>query len=211
ILYKSGLEKFIFLGSMNEYGDRIGPLYEEMKPMGWITNYAKGKIDVAKFGFEKAKEMDKKFIHIRLFYTYGAVYRKNTLIQDLYHGYKKNTKISLGHCEHYRDYVYVSDVVKGIRLLRNINESTTVNLGSGKAIKLKEFVNLFWKILGGKPEMLHFGDKPIKKEQPQPNCFANLDKLEALIKWKPSISLEEGIKLTIKELDNRYSNTIDVG
>ncbi len=205
VLYKAGLEKFVFLGSINEYGDQVGPLYEEMGPKGEITNYAKGKIEVAKFGFEKDKEMKKKFIHIRLSYTYGPVLRKGSLIQDLYWAKKKNLEISLGHCEHYRDYIHVSDALTGIKLLCNVKESTTVNLGSGKAIKLKEFVKLFWKILDGNPEKLHFGKKKPKKEQPQPNCFANLDKLEKITGWKPSIDLEEGIRNTVRELDNKYS------
>jgi UDP-glucose 4-epimerase len=206
ILYKAGLDKFVFLGSMNEYGDRVGSLYEEMGSMGEITNYAKGKIEVAKFGFEKAKEMNRKFIHVRLFYTYGPVQKEGTLIQDLYTSYKKNTDVSLGLCEHYRDYIHVSDVVKGIRLLCNVEESNTVNLGSGKSIQLKEFVSLFWKILGGNPEKLHFGVKPPKKEQPQPYCFANLDKLIKLTGWKPSISLEEGIRMTVQELEKHSIN-----
>ncbi len=207
VLYNTGLDKFIFLGSMNEYGDRIGPLSEEMEPQGEITNYAKGKIEVASYGFEKAKKMNKKFIHIRLFYTIGRMQEEGSLIRDLYFGYKNNTRISLGPCEHYRDYVSVSDVVKGIRLLCDVDESTTVNLGSGKAIKLKDFVSIFWRMLDGKSEMLHFGEKTVGKEQPQPNCFASLDKLQKLTgEWKPSDSIEEGIKLTIKELGTIYSN-----
>lgn len=207
VLYKAGLDKFVFLGSMDEYGDQRGSLYENMVSKGRITNYAKGKIAVAKFGFEMAKEMNKKFVHIRLFYTYGPLRREGTLIQDLYRGYKMNKVVSLGHCERYRDYIYLSDTLKGIRLLSNIEESTTVNLGSGKAIKLKEFVNIFWKKLGGKPEMLQFGDKPMGEEQTQPN-YANLDKLQKLTGgWKPSISIEDGIQLTIKELDRIYSKT----
>lgn len=203
-LYNAGLDKIVFLGSMNEYGNRFGSLYEDMGSTGEITNYAKGKIEVAKFGFEKAKEKNKKFIHIRLFYTYGPIQKEKTLIQDLYHGYKNNVNVSLSSCEQYRDYIHISDVVKGIKLLCKLDESTIVNLGSGKAIKLKEFVSLFWKILGGKPENLHFGEKPQRKEQPQQNCFANLDKLERLTGWKPTVSLEEGIKLTIREFDKLY-------
>ncbi len=203
VLYKEGLKKFIFLGSMNEYGDRLGSLYEEMGPKGEITNYAKGKIEVAKYGFQKADENNRKFIHIRLFYTYGPIKKEKTLIQDIYQGYKNNTDISLSPCEQYRDYIHISDVVKGIKFLCNLDESTTVNLGSGKAIQLKEFVSLFWKILGGEPERLHFGKKPKRKEQPQPNCFASLEKLEKLTGWKPEITLEEGIKLTIKEFNEQ--------
>ena len=150
--------------------------------------------------------MNKKFVHIRLFYTYGPMQKKDSLIQDLYRGYKNNTSISLGHCEHYRDYVHVLDVAKGIRLLCDVDESVSINLGSGKAIKLKEFVSIFWRILGGKSEMLHFGEKQTGKEQPQPNCFANLDTLQKLTGgWKPSISIDDGIRLTIKELDKMCS------
>ena len=210
-LYKAGLDKFICLGSMNEYGNRLGPLNEEMGPKGQITNYARGKIEVASFGFEKAKEMNKKFIHIRLFYTIGRMQEEGSLIRDLYFGFKKNTLISLGPCEHYRDYVSIADVVKGIRLLCDVDKSTTVNLGGGKAIKLKDFVSIFWRILGGKPEMLHLGEKPMGKEQPQPNCFASLDKLQKLTGgWKPSDSIEDGIRLTIKELDKIYSKTSSI-
>lgn len=207
-LYKKGLEKFVFLGSMNEYGDRLGLLYEEMGPVGDITNYAKGKIEVAKFGFEKAKEMNKKFIHIRLFYTYGPIQKEKTLIHDLYEGHKNNTPIDLSPCEQYRDYIHISDVVKGIKLLCNVDESTTVNLGSGKSIQLRQFVSLFWKILGGNPEKLCFGKKPIRKEQPQPNCFASLEKLEKLTGWKPSLHIEEGIKMTIKEYDKTSAHLV---
>jgi nucleoside-diphosphate-sugar epimerase len=205
-LFKAGLDKFIFVGSMNEYGDRTGSLSEEMTPVGWLTNYTKGKIEVASFGFTKALEMNKKFIHIRLFYTYGPL--GGSLTQDLYRAYKNKTAVSLGSCEHYRDYTHVSDIVKGIKLLCDVDESTTVNLGSGKAIQLKEFVSVFWNMLGGKSEMLHFGEKIVGKEQPQPYCYANLDKLQKLTGgWKPSTSLEDGIRLTIEGLDQIYAKT----
>jgi nucleoside-diphosphate-sugar epimerase len=205
-LFKAGLDKFIFMGSMNEYGDRTGSLSEEMKPVGWLTNYTKGKIEVASFGFTKALEMNKKFIHIRLFYTYGPL--GGSLIQDLYRAYKNKTTVSLGSCEHYRDYAHISDIIKGIKLLCDVNESTTVNLGSGKAIRLKEFVSVFWNLLGGKSEMLHFGEKIVGKEQPQPYCYANLDKLQKLTGgWTPSTSLEDGIRLTIEGLDQIYAKT----
>lgn len=204
-LYKEGLERFVFLGSMNEYGDRIGTLDEKMNSKGWITNYAKGKILVAKFGFEKAKMMNKKFIHIRLFYTYGPKKKGGSLIQDIYQSHKNKKNVSLGTCEQYRDYIYVSDVVKGIMLLSGSDNSHTVNLGSGNAIQLKEFVKKFWDELKGDQKMLHFGEKQVGKEQAQPNCFANLEKLENITGWKPTTSIENGIKKMIKELQKNES------
>ena len=66
-LFNQGLRTFIFVGSMNEYGDRTGPLSENMEPQGRLTNYAKGKIEVARFGFQSANAHHKTFIHVRTF------------------------------------------------------------------------------------------------------------------------------------------------
>lgn len=200
-LYSCGLQKFIFLGSSSEYGDREGSLSENMSPKGKLTNYVKGKIEVSSYGFEIAKQLNKIFIHIRLFYTFGAGQHQKSLINQLYKTYLEKSTINLSPCEHYRDYIYISDVVNGIKLISNINESAIVNLGSGRAIKIKDFVNLFWKYLRAKPDFLNFGSHPKPEHEPeQPYCYSNLDTLKRLTNWTPSLSLEEGIKLTIKEL-----------
>jgi nucleoside-diphosphate-sugar epimerase len=207
ILYSSGLEKFIFLGSMNEYGEHVGSLSENLTPKGYLTNYAKGKINVANYGFKSSKLHNKIFIHIRLFYTIGRIERGGSLIRELYNSSKNNIALSLGPCEHFRDYISIVDTVKGIRLLCDVSESITVNLGSGKSTKMKDFVNLFWNKLGGSSEMLQFGTKSVSKEQPQQNCYANLDRLKTLTGgWKPTQSIEEGISFTINELQNLTDN-----
>lgn len=203
-LFDNGLNKFVFIGSMNEYGDRIGRLSEDVSSTGFLTNYAKGKSRVASYGFEKAYQTKKQFIHIRLFYTYGPVSGKGSLIQTLYLGGRKNLDTHLGACEHYRDYIHVSEVVKGIQLISGIQDSVTVNLGSGKSIKVKDFALLFWKLLDANPEKLHFGSKERHaNEQAQPNSFADLNRLENITGWMPSLSIEDGIKSTIKSLDER--------
>ena len=209
-LYKAGLKKFIFLGSVNEYGGRAGLLSEDMASEGRLTNYAKGKTLVTSFGLEQADKYDKVFISVRLFYTFGPGQRKGSLINKLYVCYQKNLRPSLGLCEHFRDYIYVSEVVEGIKLISNINESTIVNLGSGKAIKLKDFVVLFWEHLGGIPEQIDFGAYPMREGEPeQPYSFAHLDRLKKLTNWMPSLSIEHGIKQTIKGLHKR--DLMDLG
>ena len=206
-LFSCGLEKFIFLGSSSEYGDRKGSLSENMSPKGKLTNYVKGKIEVSSYGFEIAKQLNKIFIQIRLFYAYGAGQHQKSLINQLYKSYLEKSTINLSPCEHYRDYIYISDVINGIRLISNINESAIVNLGSGRATKLKEYVNLFWKYFGGEADLLNFGSHPKPHNEPeQPYCYANLDTLKRLTNWTPSVSLAEGIKETVDAL-NRSSTS----
>ena len=148
IFLKLGLKKFIFLGSRDEYGERNGCLLETMNPRGMISRYANAKNIVAKYGFEQANKMEKIFIHIRLFNVYGAGQKENSLINTLYKNFHNNLITYLGPSMHFREYIHISEVCKGIQLIFQINKSLTVNLGSGKAIRLKDFVNLFWKELG---------------------------------------------------------------
>lgn len=205
-LFELGLSKFVFLGSMNEYGGRVGSLAENMKPEGRLTNYAKGKIQVAEFGLEAARRFKRTFVHIRPFYVFGAGQRRGSLINDLYQSYKLGQAPALGPCDYYRDYIYVEDVVDGIRRISEIAESTTANLGSGNVIKLKDFVTLFWTALGGSKDTLRFGSHPKRPGEPeQPRSYADLTRLKELTNWVPTRSIEDGIDLTIRELEQLHS------
>ncbi len=208
VLFKAGLKKFVFIGSLTEYGDRVGSLSEEMSPKGELTNYAKGKREVAKFGFENAKATKNYFIHVRLSYVFGPITKKGSLIQTLFEGHQKKSDVCLGSCQHYRDYIHISEAVKGIQKICNINQSVTVNLGSGKSIKVRDFVELFWKRLDKKLEKLHFSTEQYRNnEQPQPNCYLNLIKLKELTNWSPTLTIDDGIIQTINELNK---NKMDI-
>jgi|GEM_PF-3484346 len=208
-LFCAGLEKFIFLGSSSEYGDREGPLSENTEPSGKLTNYVKGKLEVASYGFEMAKLFEKVFVHLRLFYAFGAGQHQNSLINQLYRSHLGNTSLNLSPCQHFRDYIHISDVVEGIGRISSINESAIVNLGSGRAIMLRDFIELFWNCLGGNPDLLHFGAHPKPEHEPQqPYCYANLDTLRRLTGWTPSLSLIEGIKETLHTLSKSSTSSI---
>ena len=202
-LFSSGLQKFIFIGSMNEYGSRTGMLSEDMKPIGKLIDYAKAKIKVSNYGFKMADFYKKSFIHLRPFYVYGPGQRKGSLINELFDSYQQNRETNLGPCNYYRDYIYVQDVVEGIILSMEIESSTIINLGTGSYVKVKDFVTMFWTNLGGANKMLKFGSKAMIKNEPdQPKSFADLSRLNKLTNWRPSYSLEDGIKSLIEVLNS---------
>ena len=204
VLYEKGLEKFILIGSASEYGDREGLLSEDLTPSGNLNNYIKGNCDLKEYGLDSAVKHNRVFIHIRLFYTFGAGQKHNSLINQLYKSHDEGKAIELSHCEHYRDYIHVSECAEGIIKICNINQSAIINLGSGNVIKLKDFILRFWEQLGSNSNMLHFGsfDKP-DYEPTQPYCYADLKLLKELTSWAPSKSIGEGIKETVYDL-NKY-------
>jgi len=175
-----------------------------MAPQGRLTNYAKAKGEVEKLGFQAAKIYNKTFISVRTFYVFGSGQRQGSLINDLFQAHLKGTSVNLSPCEHYRDYIHVSDVVEGLKRISAINQSTIVNLGSGKVVKLKDFVIDFWMKMGGDIAKLKFGTKSLLPGEPeQPKSYADLTHLKKLTQWQPQLTLEEGI---LKTIENLYAN-----
>jgi UDP-glucuronate decarboxylase len=207
-LYECGLASFVLLGSASEYGDLEGSLLESMDGAGKLTNYVKGKTEVSTYGFKRAAELDKVFLHIRLFYTFGAGQQHNSLINQLYRNFLDKTVMNLSPCEHYRDYIYVADAVDGIKRISRVKESAIVNLGSGRVVQLRDFVERIWTCFGGDLAALHFGahEKPAH-EPSQPRSYANLDKLKKLTNWAPPTSLDAGMQGTVYHL-NRQNHTL---
>ena len=82
-------DKVIFCGSMNEYGNKYGPLNEDMKPGKIETLYAKSKYKLTKYGLKFFKNSQTKFFSIRPSYVFGLNQRKGTLVDLLIKSYKK--------------------------------------------------------------------------------------------------------------------------
>lgn len=201
VMYESGVRKIINIGSSSEYFDSVGALNEEIEIKSYQNNYVEGKMRLADYGFEQAKLMKKIFIHIRLFYAYGAGQRDDSLINQLFKSYITNNKISLTSGDQFRDYIHINDVVQGINKIIAINSSETINLGSGSVIMVRDFIKLLWQKLKANPDLLMFGKKEIYNlEQVQTEAFADLTKLTSLTGWKPKMSINDGIIDMVKTL-----------
>ena len=74
--FRSGLEKFVFIGTINEYGDNLGIVKENKKPKGKLRNYEKGKTIVGNYGKFISRKLNKKFIHLRIANLFGPITKK---------------------------------------------------------------------------------------------------------------------------------------
>ena len=198
---KNNVKKFIFCGSMNEYGDLTGSLKENRKPGEILTKYAISKSLLTNLGTNYFKKSDTHFYVIRPFYVYGYGQEKNSLINQLFFAAKNNKDISLSDCLSYRDYVYVYDVITAfIAIIKsNFNKPGIYNVGSGKSILLKTFVKNIWAKLNKNPKMLKFGNIKNKKEQIQLKSFSNNTKLKKTYSWKNKFDINQGINHMIRE------------
>ena len=200
-----GVDRFLLIGSVSEYGNRFGAMTEELAAEGPVSNYVKSKIALSQYGLNASERYKRKFIHIRLFNTYGAGQTHNSLINQLFQSYLDNKPISLSPLEQFRDCIHVSEAAEGIKRICSVDQSAVINLGSGRVIQMKEFVKILWRQLGASPELLLFGshEKPLH-EQNQSYVIANLTKLQSLTNWVPSLSIEDGIKMIVDQFFSHY-------
>lgn len=119
--------------------------------------------------------------------TYGAVFGV-FLAQKL--AGKPFTVVGSG--EQTRDFTYVTDVADAFytaAMSDLVNE--TFNVGSGGTYS----VNRLCELLGGK--IVH-----IPKRPGEPDCtFANTEKIEKALGWHAKVSLEEGVKKILENID----------
>lgn len=200
-LFDAGVRTFVFAGSINEYGAREGLLVEDQPAVGRMTNYALGKAAVTAHGLEQAARRGRTFVSARVCYTYGAGQRAGSLINKLFNCQRDGIAPELGPCEHYRDYIHVTDVASGLARCCDVTETGVLNLGGGRCWQVREFVTLLWRELGGAPERLRIGAHAMRAGEPeQPRSFVSLERLRRLTGWQPELTLEEGIRLTVKML-----------
>ena len=102
--------------------------------------------------------------------------------------------------EDVRDYMYVTDAIRGIEILAekiNLTKGEAFNFGTEKPTKLIELANLVLRIMGLENKM-----KPIILGRKIPGeidkQYLSAKKARDVLQWKPEISLEDGVKKTIE-------------
>ena len=91
-----------------------------------------------------------------------------------------------------RDFTYISDIINALIKSINVKEKQLIlNIGSGKCYS----VNYIIKLLKGKKIY-------IPKRPGEPNyTWSNISKAKKILKWTPKVSIEEGVKKLLKNLN----------
>lgn len=90
-----------------------------------------------------------------------------------------------------RDYTFIDDIVKGVIAALDANHSFEVfNIGNSDTVELSRLISTIENILGKKAEII---EKPMPSGD-VPMTFADISKAEKLLKYKPTTSIEEGMK-----------------
>jgi len=146
-----------------------------------------------------------KMINIKIEHMYGLLDDENKFIYWLINQLKQNVvKVDLTSGIQKRDFIYIDDIVTSYQvIINNINKLSIFEefeLGTGSSIEVKEFINKIYAELSKNQDLttkLNFGIVPYRDNENM-NMRVNIKKLQQL-KWKPEVTIENGIRKILNE------------
>jgi len=194
---KNKIKKLVFASSASVYGESSYMPMDENHPFNNLTAYGAGKIAneymIRAFG----DKYGLKFNILRYFSVYGprmdvdGVYTE-VMIRFLDKLLVGKQPIIYGSGEQTIDMTFVTDVAKAnlIAAESDIN-GEVINIGTGNPQPVKYLVEL----IGG--PTVHIPKRPGEPD----STHADITKAKKLLKWKPEVSFEEGVKIMLDNID----------
>ena len=189
------IELFVQIGSSTEYGKQKSPNFENMKGNP-KTIYAQSKLNASKYLINFSKKYNFPYVILRLYQVYGPEQKQDRLIPMVINSCLEDLLFRCSSGVQKKDFLYITDAINAISNCFNNNKiiGNIVNIGSGQKMSIKRLILKIVKEVGyGKPM---FGVLGMRSDEPK-NSFPSIKKAKKILIWKPKISLEKGLRMTI--------------
>lgn len=148
----ANIKKVLLVGTSQEYGlnASLGSKISVNSKLKPITNYAISKVQFYKLSKKIFKNTDVKVTYLRIFNAYGEGQSQDSLWGNMQKKSKLNQNVFIKNPNRKLDLINIKSVVnsidKNLRFQKNKNGEILVkNIGSGKPITIKKFVEKEWK------------------------------------------------------------------
>lgn len=190
-----GIRKVILASTSSIYAGLNMPFKEDMSIQNPISPYAASKLSAEVIASTYNYLYDIDITVLRYFTVYGPGGRPDMSIFQFIYKIKKGEKIQIyGDGNQLRDFTYIDDIVNGTLKALDLEGYQIINLGSGNPIKLNYVIELIEKITNKRAikDYRSFHKADMK------GTWANIDKARQILKWNPSIDVEEGLEKTVQ-------------
>ena len=179
---KSVHAHLVIAGSMAEYGG-AGTLVETAACLP-STSYAIGKLASSLYALAYATSFGLSATVARLFGVYGPGEAPERLFPTVRDQVRKRQLVPLSDGEQYRDFVHVDDACLALMALASARVAGVVNVGTGKAVRVRDVVEALCRHMGGDPALLGFGSKA-RSPGDADHLEADVRRMQDALGWVP--------------------------
>tara|TARA_B100000315_G_C14584379_1_gene592137 strand:+ start:1632 stop:2564 length:933 start_codon:yes stop_codon:yes gene_type:complete len=202
---KDNVKKIVFASSSEVYGNQNEVPITEKSPAKPISNYAITKLVGEEYLRAYFEAYSLNYSVVRFFNVYGEEQRDNFVISKFVRAVCQNKPpVIYGDGKQVRSFCYVSDAVKGItQALFNQNSTGEIyNIGNDmEPINVKDLAEKVIHLSGEKgikPQFVSMENSDRSKEREVYNRIPSIEKAKRILKYNPTISLDEGIRKVIE-------------
>ena len=174
-------------------------VYKENLKLNPCEALGKSKIASEKLIRKFAKQNKIKCLILRAFTIYGPNSRKTQFLPMLKKkiNNKKDKKITVRQPEIMRDFLHINDLVDVITLClkkKIVKKINIFNVGFGKSLSIGFIVKKLLKISNTNKKLIFLTNQKIKNSTGDKDHYANIDRIKKILKWKPKININNGLK-----------------
>lgn len=206
--------KILQASTSEVYGDpTVHPQTEEywgnVNTIGPRACYDEGKRCAETLFFDYKRQHNVRIKIARIFNTYGPRMHPNDgrVVSNFIMQALRNEPITLyGDGNQTRSFCYVDDLVRGLISLMDTGDDVVgpINLGNPHEFTIRELAEKTVAITGSHSK-LEF--KPLPTDDPKQRK-PNISRAEAILKWAPTIELDEGLKKTAAYFEGLLSEGV---
>jgi UDP-glucuronate decarboxylase len=199
----------VFQASTSEvYGDpTVHPQPESywgnVNPIGRRSCYDEGKRCAETLFFDYHRENKVDIRVVRIFNTYGPRMHPNdgrVVSNFIVQALKGEDLTVYGDGQQTRSFCYVDDLIEGfLRFMAQTEIVGPMNLGNPGEFTMLRLAELTLKLVGGKSKIIYKSLPADDPKQRQPDIAL----ARKVLKWEPTVPLEEGLKRTIEYFKGR--------
>lgn len=203
--------RFLLASTSEVYGDpEVHPQPEEYRGnvncIGIRSCYDEGKRVAETLTFDYHRENQVDIRVARIFNTYGCRMLENDgrVVSNFISQALRGTPLTVyGDGFQTRSFCYVSDLVEGLIKLMNSDYIGPVNLGNPEEYTILQLAKTIQDRVNPEAELVF---KPLPQDDPRQRQ-PDITKAKTILNWKPTISLQEGLKLTVEDFRKRIENS----
>jgi dTDP-glucose 4,6-dehydratase len=192
---------FVLASTSEVYGD---PLEHPQKETYWgnvnpigprgVYDEAKRFSEALTLAYHRYHGVNTKIV--RIFNTYGPRMRlrDGRAVPAFMSQAMRNEDVTVfGDGSQTRSFCYVTDLVDGVLRLMEADTSEPVNIGNPHEVTIEEIARSVIRLLGSRSRIVY---RPLPIDDPRQRR-PDITKARTLLKWEPSIDLDEGLLKTI--------------
>ncbi len=197
---RHGVPRMVHTSTSETYGTALYEPIDENHPLQGQSPYSASKIGADKLAESYYRSFEVPVATIRPFNTYGPRQSARavipTIITQLLSG---RETVELGSLEPERDLTFVEDTARGFLAVAECDAAIgeTINVGSGKAIRVGDLAQMLIRLINPAARIVCSAQRVRPPKSEVMKLICGNAKAEGMLGWRPTVSLEDGLKRTV--------------